>query len=60
MMWGLGLQGFAYVMVALSVGLLATNPTKVSQPKTWNRNSLIKLLGSVAVTFLFFYYAAFG
>ena len=30
MMWGLGLQGFAYVMVALSVGLLATNPTKVS------------------------------
>lgn len=26
MMTGLGLQGFAYVMVALSVGLLATNP----------------------------------
>lgn len=45
MMWGLGLQGFAYVMVALSVGLLATNPTK------W---------GPVAITFLFFYYAAFG
>ena len=36
MMWGLGLQGFAYVMVALSVGLLATKPTKVSPPMEWN------------------------
>lgn len=35
MMWGLGLQGFAYVMVALSVGLLATNPTKVSLAIRW-------------------------
>ncbi|KAK4690950.1 hypothetical protein P7C71_g5951, partial [Lecanoromycetidae sp. Uapishka_2] len=45
MMTGLGLQGFAYVMVALSVGLLITNP------HGW---------GSTAITFLFFYYAAFG
>lgn len=37
MMWGLGLQGFAYVMVALSVGLLATDPTKVSLPTKWDR-----------------------
>ena len=45
-MWGLGLQGFAYVMVALSVELLATNPTKVSQSKTWNRILLIKMVGT--------------
>ncbi|KAK5118080.1 hypothetical protein LTR62_004126 [Meristemomyces frigidus] len=45
MMTGLGLQGFAYIMVAISVGLLAT------APQQW---------GAVAITFLFFYYAAFG
>lgn len=36
MMWGLGLQGFAYVMVALSVGLLATAPTKVGLTMKWS------------------------
>jgi MFS family permease len=45
MLTGAGLQCFAYVMVAMSVGLLATAPDK------W---------GAVAITFLFFYYAAFG
>lgn len=45
MMSGLALQCFAYVTVALSVGLLNTAPFQ------W---------GSVAITFLFFYYAAFG
>ncbi|KXT14309.1 hypothetical protein AC579_8430 [Pseudocercospora musae] len=45
MLWGLGLQGFAYIMVAIAVGLLS------SAPQQW---------GAVAITFLFFYYAAFG
>ncbi len=45
MMSGLALQCLAYVMVALSVGLLNTAPFQ------W---------GAVAITFLFFYYAAFG
>ncbi|KAK5162871.1 uncharacterized protein LTR77_011128 [Saxophila tyrrhenica] len=45
MLSGLGLQGFAYIMVAISVALLAT------APQQW---------GAVAITFLFFYYAAFG
>jgi MFS family permease len=45
MMGGATLQFFAYLMVAISVALLATAPTQ------W---------GAVAITFLFFYYAAFG
>lgn len=45
MMGGASLQFFAYLMVAISVALLATAPTQ------W---------GAVAITFLFFYYAAFG
>lgn len=45
MMSGLGLQGFAYVMVSIAVALLVT------APQQW---------GAVAITFLFFYYAAFG
>lgn len=45
MLSGLGLQGFAYVMVAIAVALLAT------APQQW---------GAVAIAFLFFYYAAFG
>lgn len=45
MLWGLGLHGFAYIIVAISVGLLA------SAPQQW---------GAVAISFLFLYYAAFG
>ncbi|TVY32146.1 Sugar transporter [Lachnellula subtilissima] len=45
MLSGLVLQCGAYVMVALAVGLLAIAPFQ------W---------GAVAITFLFFYYAAFG
>lgn len=45
MMSGLWLQGFAYVLVAIAVALLS------SAPSQW---------GAVAITFLFFYYAAFG
>lgn len=45
MMGGATLQFFAYLMVAIAVALLATAPTQ------W---------GAVAITFLFFYYAAFG
>ncbi|KAK4950263.1 hypothetical protein LTR10_011244 [Elasticomyces elasticus] len=45
MMTGLWLQAFAYIMVALAVGMLAR------APQQW---------GAVAISFLFFYYAAFG
>ncbi|KAF2704029.1 general substrate transporter [Pleomassaria siparia CBS 279.74] len=45
MMGGASLQFFAYLMVAISVALLANAPSQ------W---------GAVAITFLFFYYAAFG
>ncbi|KAF2106437.1 general substrate transporter [Lophiotrema nucula] len=45
MMTGAALQFFAYLMVAIAVALLATAPSQ------W---------GAVAITFLFFYYAAFG
>jgi MFS family permease len=45
MMGGAFLQFFAYVMVAIAVALLYT------AEKQW---------GPVAITFLFFYYAAFG
>lgn len=45
MMGGAGLQFLAYVMVAIAVALLHT------AEKQW---------GAVAITFLFFYYAAFG
>jgi MFS family permease len=45
MMGGAVLQCFAYIMVAISIALLATAPSQ------W---------GAVAITFLFFYYAAFG
>ncbi|EOD52545.1 putative hexose carrier protein [Neofusicoccum parvum UCRNP2] len=45
MISGSSLQFFAYIMVAISVALLANAPTQ------W---------GAVAITFLFFYYAAFG
>ncbi|KAF2679419.1 general substrate transporter [Lentithecium fluviatile CBS 122367] len=45
MMGGAALQFFAYVMVAIAVALLYT------AEKQW---------GPVAITFLFFYYAAFG
>jgi hypothetical protein len=41
MLSGLYLQGFAYIMVAIAVALLA------SAPQQW---------GAVAITFLFFYY----
>uniref|UniRef100_A0A8H7N0U1 Major facilitator superfamily (MFS) profile domain-containing protein n=1 Tax=Bionectria ochroleuca TaxID=29856 RepID=A0A8H7N0U1_BIOOC len=47
MLTGLSLQSLAYVMVAISVGLLSTAPFE----KQW---------GIVAISFLFFYYAAFG
>ncbi|KAJ5596530.1 hypothetical protein N7450_002988 [Penicillium hetheringtonii] len=45
MLSGLSLQCFAYIMVAISIALLG------SAPFQW---------GIVAVSFLFFYYAAFG
>lgn len=45
MLTGLSLQSFAYVMVAISIAMLAAAPFE------W---------GVVAVSFLFFYYAAFG
>ncbi|KAF2731018.1 general substrate transporter [Polyplosphaeria fusca] len=45
MISGAVLQCIAYLMVAIAVALLAT------APKQW---------GAVAITFLFFYYAAFG
>ncbi|KAF4627587.1 hypothetical protein G7Y89_g10564 [Cudoniella acicularis] len=45
MLSGLGLQCLAYAMVALSIGL------QTQAPFEW---------GAVAITFLFFYYAAFG
>jgi MFS family permease len=45
MLGGLGLQCLAYVMVSIAVGSQSTAPFE------W---------GAVAITFLFFYYAAFG
>ncbi|EGP89664.1 uncharacterized protein MYCGRDRAFT_67680 [Zymoseptoria tritici IPO323] len=45
MLLGLGLQGFAYIMVSIAVAKLP------SADQQW---------GAVAITFLFFYYAAFG
>ena len=45
MLGGLGLQCLAYVMVSIAVG------SQASAPFEW---------GAVAITFLFFYYAAFG
>ena len=45
MLTGLSLQSLAYIIVAISVGLLHKAPYE---------------LGIVAVSFLFFYYAAFG
>ncbi|RDW69809.1 hypothetical protein BP6252_08829 [Coleophoma cylindrospora] len=45
MLSGLGLQCLAYVMVAIAISQLTSAPTQ------W---------GAVGITFLFFYYAAFG
>lgn len=45
MLSGLCLQAFAYVMVSIAVAQLD------NAPQQW---------GAVAITFLFFYYAAFG
>lgn len=47
MMGGASLQFLAYVMVAIAVALLSSGVA----PYQW---------GAVAITFLFFYYAAFG
>ena len=58
---GLGLQCLAYVMVAISVAMLATAPTQVHEQPYLLRAKLTNLKwGAVAITFLFFYYAAFG
>jgi MFS family permease len=61
MLSGLVLQCFAYIMVAISVALLDDSPQKVrvNAPSSSHvANSL--QWGAVAITFLFFYYAAFG
>jgi hypothetical protein len=62
MLSGLGLQCLAYVMVALSVALLSTAPNQVCTLNLAAYRPYTNQLkwGAVAITFLFFYYAAFG
>lgn len=63
MLSGLYLQCFAYIMVAVAVGLLASAPQQVSTHESSAEDVSILIIsqwGAVAITFLFFYYAAFG
>lgn len=63
MISGSTLQFFAYVMVSIAIALLANAPSQVSQgphPLCWKMADGRLKWGAVAITFLFFYYAAFG